>query len=70
MLLVTTPVGVVLGLYEAARLAGGLVVVMAAMIGVLVAAAASVVTTVRREEAQRRAANAGSARAERGDVHE
>jgi hypothetical protein len=51
ILLVSTPVGVLAGLYEAYRLAGGLVLIMAAMIGVLSAAAATVVATIRREKA-------------------
>ena len=52
ILLVSTPVGVVAGLYEAFRLAGGLVLIMAAMLGVLSVAAASVVATIRREKAE------------------
>jgi hypothetical protein len=55
ILLVTTPVGVVGGLYEAYRLAGGLVFIMAAMVGVIGTAIATVVATARREEAARRA---------------
>jgi len=55
MLLVSTPIGVALGLFEGYRLAGGLVVLMAAMIGVITAAAGTVVSTVRREQrAERR----------------
>jgi hypothetical protein len=50
ILLVSTPVGVALGLFEAYRLAGGLVVLMAAMLGVITAAAGTVVSTVRREQ--------------------
>jgi hypothetical protein len=50
MLLVSTPIGVALGLFEGYRLAGGLVVLMAAMIGVIGVAAGSVVMTVRREQ--------------------
>lgn len=49
MLLVTTPIGVVAGLYECVRLAGGLVIVMLAMVGVMLAALASVIATIRRE---------------------
>jgi hypothetical protein len=52
ILLVSTPVGVVAGLYEAYRLAGGLVLIMAAMLGVLSVAAATVVATIRREKAE------------------
>jgi hypothetical protein len=50
MLLVSTPIGVALGLFEGYRLAGGLVVLMAAMIAVIGVAAGSVVMTVRREQ--------------------
>ena len=49
LLLITTPVGVAFGLYEAHRLAGGLVVLMAALIAVIGVAMASVVLTIRRE---------------------
>jgi hypothetical protein len=52
ILLVTTPLGVLAGLYEGYRLAGGLVVIMAAMLGVLIAAAATVIATIRREQAR------------------
>jgi hypothetical protein len=51
LLLVLTPVGLALGLYEAYRLAGGLVLLMAAMIATLGAAMGSVVMTIRRERA-------------------
>ncbi|HEY4339007.1 MAG TPA: hypothetical protein VGM97_03575 [Steroidobacteraceae bacterium] len=50
ILLVSTPLGVALGLMEGYRLAGGLVVLMAAMLGVVFIAAGSVVRTVRREQ--------------------
>ena len=50
ILLVSTPVGVALGLFEAYRLAGGLVFLMVAMLGVVTAAAGTVVSTVRREQ--------------------
>lgn len=49
LLLVSTPVGVVWGLFEAYRLAGGLVLLMAAMVGTLAAAAGTVIATIRRE---------------------
>jgi hypothetical protein len=49
LLLVTTPIGLAIGLYEGYRLAGGLVFLMAAMIGVIGVAFGSVVLTVRRE---------------------
>jgi hypothetical protein len=55
LLLITTPIGLAIGLYEGYRLAGGLVVVMVAMIGVIAVAMGSVVLTIRRErEAERR----------------
>jgi len=50
ILLVSTPVGVVLGLIEGYRLAGGLVVLMALMLGVVSIAAATVISTIRREQ--------------------
>jgi hypothetical protein len=63
LLLITTPIGVAMGLYEAYRLAGGLVVLMAALIGVIGIAMASVVMTIRREkreeEARKNAAESG-----------
>jgi predicted lipid-binding transport protein (Tim44 family) len=49
ILLVTTPVGLAWGLYEAHQLAGGLVFLMAALIGVITVAMISVVLTIRRE---------------------
>jgi hypothetical protein len=55
LLLVTTPVGLVWGLFEAYRLAGGLVL-MAAMMGVVGAGIGTVVLTARREQAAARAA--------------
>jgi hypothetical protein len=58
LLLVTTPIGVLEGLYEAYRLAGGLVFIMAAMVGVMLAALATVIAVIRREEQAARAAAA------------
>jgi hypothetical protein len=55
ILLVSTPIGLTLGLIEGYRLAGGLVVLMAAMIGVLGVAAGTVIATVRREQRAERA---------------
>jgi Tfp pilus assembly protein PilX len=49
LLMVTTPIGVLAGLYECVRLAGGLVIVMLAMVGVMLAALATVIATIRRE---------------------
>lgn len=50
LLLITTPIGVAFGLYEAWRLAGGLVFLMVALLGVISVAMFSVVRTVRREQ--------------------
>jgi len=63
LLLVSTPIGLALGLYEAHRLAGGLVFLMAALIAVIGVAMASVVLTVRRErrEEQKRKDEAAAA---------
>lgn len=55
ILLVSTPIGLTLGLIEGYRLAGGLVILMAAMIGVLGVAAGTVIATVRREQRAERA---------------
>ena len=49
LMLVSTPVGVVWGLAEAWRLAGGLAFVMLAMVSLIAVAFASVVVTIRRE---------------------
>ena len=51
-LLVTTPLGVAIGLYEAWQLAGGLVVLMAAQMIVLGLVVGGLVRVVRREEKQ------------------
>ncbi|MEO8444064.1 MAG: hypothetical protein ABI567_03550 [Gammaproteobacteria bacterium] len=51
ILLVTTPLGVVGGLREAYKLAGGLVYLMAAMVAVMLVAVAWIVITIRRERA-------------------
>jgi hypothetical protein len=56
MLLVTTPIGVIGAIYEAYRLAGGLVFLMVALMGLIAVAFGSLVLTIRREaaaEAQR-----------------
>ena len=50
VLLVTTPIGVAWGLYEAYHLAGGLVILMMAMVLLIAVAMATVVYTVRREQ--------------------
>jgi hypothetical protein len=51
MLLVTTPVGVIGAIYEAYRLAGGLVFLMVALMGLIAVAFGSLVLTIRREAA-------------------
>lgn len=50
LLMVTTPLGVVIGLHEAWRLAGGLVVLVAAQILLLGIAAAALVRRIREEK--------------------
>ncbi|HKU14799.1 MAG TPA: hypothetical protein VJQ52_10420 [Steroidobacteraceae bacterium] len=54
LLLITTPIGLAIGLYEGWRLAGGLVFVMAAFIAFLAFAFLTVVLTIRREREQER----------------
>ena len=54
LLLITTPIGLAIGLYEGWRLAGGLVFVMAAFIGFLAFAFLTVILTIRREREQER----------------
>lgn len=49
LLLVITPVGVAIGLHEAWRLAGGLVVLVAVQILLLAIAATAVVRMIQRE---------------------
>jgi hypothetical protein len=51
ILLVSTPLGVFGGLYEAYHLAGGLVILAAAMVGLLSVAALTVILTLRKEAA-------------------
>ncbi len=63
ILLVSTPIGVAGGLFEALRLAGGLVVIMLAMLSLIGIAFGTVIVTARREEAERRARSAGAAAA-------
>lgn len=52
MLLITTPIGLAIGLYEGWRLAGGLVFIMAALMLVIAAAFGTVVYTIRKERAE------------------
>jgi hypothetical protein len=58
MLLVTTPIGLVFGIYEGFRFAGGLVFLMVALIALIGVAMATVVATVRRENAEQQALEA------------
>lgn len=51
LLLITTPIGVAIGIYEGYRLAGGLVFLMVALLLLISAAMGSVVLTIRRERA-------------------
>jgi predicted MFS family arabinose efflux permease len=60
LLLVTTPIGVVFGLYEGWRLAGGLVFLMLALVSFITVAMATVVVTVRRERREEEAARAAA----------
>jgi hypothetical protein len=59
LLLVTTPLGLLIGLEEAYRLAGGLVVLLAALIGMFGIAILGVVRVVRREGPDGRGTDAG-----------
>jgi hypothetical protein len=58
MLLITTPIGVVWGIYEGYRLAGGLVFLMIALISLIGVAMGTVVATVRRERREEETARA------------
>jgi hypothetical protein len=55
MLLLTTPIGVIGGIYEGYRLAGGLVFLMVALMSMMGAAIGMLVMTVRREQAEAKA---------------
>ncbi len=61
LLLVTTPIGVVAGVHEGYRLAGGLVFLMIALLLMISAAIGLLVLTIRREAAEE--AQAAAARA-------
>jgi malonyl CoA-acyl carrier protein transacylase len=62
LLLITTPIGVLGGIYEAHRLAGGLVFLFVALIALIGTAMGTLVFTIRKEkaEAERKAAAAAS----------
>jgi len=55
ILLVSTPLGVAGGLYEAFRLAGGLAFIMLALVAVIAVAMGTLVATVRRERREEEA---------------
>lgn len=55
LLLISTPLGVLGGLFEAYRLTGGLVILAAAFVTLLGVAAGTVIHTIRREAAAERA---------------
>ena len=61
ILLVTTPIGLAIGLYEGWRLAGGLVFIMAALMLVIAVAFGSVVYTIRRERQEEERKKAAAA---------
>lgn len=50
LLLITTPIGLGFGIYEAFRLAGGLAFLMIALVALITIAMGTVVMTVRREK--------------------
>ena len=52
LLLIATPIGLAVGLYEGWRLAGGMVVVMAMFIAFLGFAFLTIVLTIRKERKQ------------------
>jgi hypothetical protein len=67
MLLISTPIGLGFGIYEAFRLAGGLAFLMIALVSVIGVAMATVVATVRREKRAEQAARERAA-LERGEL--
>ena len=52
LLLISTPIGVGVGLYEAFRLDGGLAFIMVALVAIISAAMLMLVATIRREQAE------------------
>jgi hypothetical protein len=64
ILLVSTPIGVIGGLVEGYRMAGGLVFIMFAMVAVISASIASVVSIARREQAALRSSRKAPAAGE------
>jgi hypothetical protein len=59
LLLITTPVGVIGGIHEAYRLAGGLAFLMVALLLMISAAIGMLVLTIRREAAEAAQSTAG-----------
>lgn len=59
MLIVSTPIGLGFGIYEAFRLAGGLAFLMIALVSVIGVAMTTVVMTVRREKREELARQRG-----------
>jgi hypothetical protein len=68
MLLLTTPIGVIGGIYEGYRLAGGLVFLMVALMSMMGAAIGMLVLTVRREQAEAKARAQANAPAAGGAI--
>ena len=64
MLLIATPVGVIGGVYEAFRLAGGLAFLMIALLAMISAATGMLVMTIVREQRAERLSGASTATAE------
>jgi hypothetical protein len=60
LLLISTPLGVAGGIYEAFRLAGGLAFIMVALVAIIGAAMAMLVRTIRHERLAEEAAAAHS----------
>ena len=59
LLLITTPIGLVGGVYEAFRLAGSLAFLMIALILMIGTCFGMLIHTIRKEQAQERAQQAG-----------
>jgi len=62
MLIVSTPIGVAGGLYEAWRLAGGLVFLNAMLVAFIGAALGSVIYVARREQRAEQGGSGGESR--------
>lgn len=66
LVLTTTALGIVIGLYEGYRFAGGLVVLMFALMSLIGVAMGTIVATVRRERRQEQQEAARRADSESG----